>query len=222
MGTAIGDMLPLAATIALFPIPILAVILLLFSPRGRGNVTAYTIGWVAGLTVIVTVAALLTTGVYENEDADDYHTIDWVRIAIGVGLLLYAAKKWLGRPKGPDVEMPGWMTAINNFTPIKALGIGLLLTALNPKNIALAGAAGTAVGQPDLSTAESVAVGLLFLLLSTLGILIPVLYYALGGTRARGHLESARGWLVANNAVVITVLMALIGVVLISEGIRGY
>ena len=222
MGTAIGDMLPLAATIALFPIPILAVILMLFSPSGRGNVTAYTIGWVAGLTAIVTISALLTSGVDEIADVEDYHTIDWVRIFIGVGLLSYAAKKWLGRPTGPDVEMPGWMSAINNFTPIKALGIGLLLTALNPKNIALAAAAGTAVGQPDLTTAEAVGVGLLFLLFSTLGILIPVLYYALGGPRARAHLEAAREWLVANNAVVIMVLMALIGVVLIGEGIRGY
>lgn len=222
IGPAIGDMLPLAATIALFPTPILAMILMLFSPRRRGNVAAYLVGWVAGITTVVTIAALLTSGVEEVADGEDYHTVDWVRIAIGVCLLLYAVKKWLGRPTGPDVEMPKWMSAINDFTPLKSLGIGLLLSGLNPKNFALAASAGTAVGQPGLTTAESIIVGVLFVVVATLGLALPVLYYALGGSNARRHLDSTRTWLIANNTVLVTALMALIGVVLIGEGIRGF
>jgi hypothetical protein len=37
---------------------------------------------------------------------------------------------------------------------------------------------------------------------------------------ARQNLHDARSWLIANNVIVMTVLMLIIGVVLIGEGLR--
>ena len=47
MGQAIGGSLPLAVGIALSPIPIIAVVLMLTSPRARVNGPAFVLGWLA-------------------------------------------------------------------------------------------------------------------------------------------------------------------------------
>jgi hypothetical protein len=186
LGPAVGDVLPLAAAIALFPIPVLVVILMLFSPGGVANVVGFLLGWITGLAAVVVVAAALTTGVDEGADAAANETIGWVRVIIGLVLLAFALKKWFGRPDvNSDPELPGWMRTIDTFSPVKAVGAGLALTVLNPKNVALAVGAGTAVGAPGLSTKEATSVALIFLAVATLGVATPPGYYAIGGSRAR-------------------------------------
>ena len=41
--------------------------------------------------------------------------------------------------------MPKWMEAIDKFTVTKSLGTGVLLSALNPKNLALSIATGLSI-----------------------------------------------------------------------------
>jgi len=213
-------MLPLAAAIALFPIPILAALTMLSSPRAHTNVPAYLFGWVAGIAGVLTIAALLTSGV-DISSEDEKTGIGWVRIVIGAALLFFAAKKWLARPRTPDdAEIPGWMSAINGFSIIQSISLGLALSAINPKNLALVASAGTAVGYPGLSLASAIVLGVLFTCLATLGLAIPVLYHVIAGDRGKEHLDNLLSWLIANNTVVMAVLMVLIGVVLIGEGIR--
>lgn len=55
MGQAIGEFLPLAVGVAISPIPIIAVILMLFSDRARANSLAFLIGWVVGISVVMAV-----------------------------------------------------------------------------------------------------------------------------------------------------------------------
>jgi len=45
MGAAIGQALPLAVGVALSPIPIIAVALMLMSPRARLNGPGFVLGW---------------------------------------------------------------------------------------------------------------------------------------------------------------------------------
>jgi len=207
--------------VALFPIPILAVILLLLSPRPAPKVLAFLLGWVAGIIAILVVVALLTDGVDDVEDADAAATIGWVRVILGMVVLLVGVKTWLGRPgPGSGPEMPKWMSAIDRSSPLTALGAGLALTALNPKNIALVAGAGTAVGAPGLTVAESIAVAATFITVASLGVALPPLYYAIGGSAARDSLEAWKAWLVANSALVMAMLMLVIGAVLVGEGLR--
>ena len=50
MGAAIGDILGLAAGVAVSPLPIVAMILLLATPRGRGDGILFGAGWLAAWT----------------------------------------------------------------------------------------------------------------------------------------------------------------------------
>ena len=52
MGAAIGDILGLAAGVAVSPLPIVAMILVLATPRGRGNGILFGVGWLAGLAIL--------------------------------------------------------------------------------------------------------------------------------------------------------------------------
>ena len=48
--------------------------------------------------------------------------VSWIKIGLGVLLLLLAVRQWRGRPKpGTDAALPGWMSAMDSLTPAKAV-----------------------------------------------------------------------------------------------------
>ena len=48
MGAAVGDVLGLAAGVAVSPLPIVAMILVLATPQGRANGSLFGLGWLPG------------------------------------------------------------------------------------------------------------------------------------------------------------------------------
>jgi threonine/homoserine/homoserine lactone efflux protein len=63
MGAAIGDVLGLAAGVAVSPLPIVAMILVLATPRGRVNGIVFGLGWVLGLGVLAVFVLIGSAGV---------------------------------------------------------------------------------------------------------------------------------------------------------------
>ena len=59
MGNAIGTILPQAIGVAISPVPIIAVILMLFSQRARSNGPAFLLGWVLALAVVGSIVLVL-------------------------------------------------------------------------------------------------------------------------------------------------------------------
>ena len=89
---------------------------------------------------------------------------------LGLLLVLVAVRQWRGRPGAEeDVPTPKWMGAIEQFTPVKALGTGIVLLGANPKNLLLAVAAGAAIGQTDIPGGEQAAAYAVFVLIGTVG-----------------------------------------------------
>ncbi|HKN42879.1 MAG TPA: GAP family protein, partial [Propionibacteriaceae bacterium] len=68
MGSVIGEILPLAVGIAISPIPIIAVILMLLSPRAKGTSVGFMIGWLAGIVVAIVVFTLLSSVIPQDSD----------------------------------------------------------------------------------------------------------------------------------------------------------
>ena len=52
MGDAIGQVLSFGVGVALSPVPIIAVVLMLGTPRARSNGPAFVAGWILGLAVV--------------------------------------------------------------------------------------------------------------------------------------------------------------------------
>ena len=145
-----------------------------------------------------------------------------MKLVLGLLLLLLAAKQWRSRPRpGAEPSLPKWMAAIDEVTPAKACGLGFVLSAVNPKNLLMCIAAGTAVAGGGLSTTQGVVTVLLFTVLAASTVALPVSAYAIGRDRMVGTLESLRSWLTLHSAAVMATLLLVIGVVLLGKGLGG-
>jgi len=223
MGPAIGEMLPLAVGIAISPIPLIAAILMLLSPRARSTSVGFLVGLLLGIALALTVFTLLSSVLPEDESDAASPIAGVIRILLGLGLLLLAVRQWRARPApGTDPKLPAWMSAIDTMTAGKAFGLAVLLAAVNPKNLLLGAAAGLVLGQAGVSAGGMVVVGVVFVLLAGCSVLIPVVAYLAAASAMARPLEALRAWLAHNNATVMAVLLLVLGVVLIGKGIAAF
>jgi threonine/homoserine/homoserine lactone efflux protein len=222
VGEAIGAVLPLAVGVSLSPIPIIAVVLMLATPRGGANGPSFVLGWVVGLAAAGTLVLLVSGGAGASDGGGPATWVSVVKLVLGLALVALAVRQWRGRPRGDDVaELPAWMRTIDTFTPVKSVGLGLLLSAANPKNLLITVAAAAAIAQTG-TTAGGEAVALaVFVLLGTVGPGLPLGIYLALGTRSRAVLEGLRTWLAAHNAAIMAVLLVVIGAKLVGDGIAG-
>jgi threonine/homoserine/homoserine lactone efflux protein len=222
MGAAIGEILPLAIGVAISPVPIIAIVLMLGTPRARSNGLAFALGWLAGLTIVGGALLALASGNSQENDGGPETWVSIVKLVLGVLFLLLAARTWRSRPKaGQEAAMPKWMQAIDTFTTGRSLVFGVLLSGVNPKNLALTIAAATTIAQTGISGGESAGALIVFILIGSLSILTPVFIYFALGTRAAVILDELKDWMAGHNAAIMTVLLLVLGAKLIGDAVGG-
>ncbi|MEV0649684.1 GAP family protein [Phytomonospora sp. NPDC050363] len=222
MGEVIGELLPLAVGIAISPVPIIAVILMLFAPDAKGASAGFLVGWIAGIMIATALFVWLAAVADLGGSGEPSALLSWVKLILGVLLVVLAVKQWRGRPApGAQADLPGWMTAIDRFTTGKALTLGFALSAVNPKNLAMCVAAGIAVGTAGLDGGGIFVTVLIFTVLAACTVAVPVIAYAVAADRMRGPLQDLKEWLQANNATVMAVLLLVIGALLVGKGFGG-
>ena len=221
MGQGISEVLTFAIGVAISPIPIIAVILMLFSNRARVNGPAFLVGWVLALAAVSTVVYILAHdgNVATSSTADD--SVSWGKILLGVLFLSLARRNWRKRPApGAEPEMPKWLATVESVSPGKAFGLAVVLAAVNPKNLILTLGAATGLAQVSgLTTGDAVVAIVVFVVIASLSIAGPVLYALFGGERARTSLDSTKAWLTTHNAAVMAALFLVFGVDLIAKGL---
>lgn len=222
MGDAIGQVLSFGVGVALSPIPIIGVVLMLGTPQARANGLAFIAGWIVGLAAAGTIVLLAASGASASKSGAPADWVSIVKIALGVLLGVIAVRQWHARPReGTEPELPGWMKTIDTFTPPKAAGMALLLSAVNPKNLLLVVGAAAAIAQTGTSTVDQAVALAVFVLLGTLGPAIPVAIYFLMRDRAAAILEGMRRWMARENATIMAVLCSVIGAKLIGDAVSG-
>ena len=220
MGQGISEILTFAVGVAISPVPIIAVTLMLFSQRARVNGPVFLLGWVVALAIVSGVVYALADQGDAATDSTTSDAIAWGKIVFGVLFLLLAVRNWRHRPApGVQPEMPKWMAGIDALKPGKALGLGLLLAGVNPKNLMLAAAAGAGLAQLGLSTGDAVGSLIVFVAIGSLTIAGPVVYYLVGGEQAKARLDEMKDWLAVHNDAVMAVLFLVFGVNLIAKGL---
>jgi len=217
---AIGQVLSLGVGVALSPVPIIAVVLMLGTPRAPANGPAFLVGWILGLGVVGTIALLAADGGGASKSGEPETWVGWVKLTLGVLLLLVAARQWRGRPRGgADAELPKWMQSIDEVGPAKAFGMGALLSGINPKNLLLTLAAASAIAQTGIDAGEQAVALAVFVVIGTLGPAAPVAIYFAMGDRAKDVLDRLKTWMGAHNAAIMAVLCLVIGAKLIGDAI---
>lgn len=222
MGEAIGQMLPAAVGVAISPMPIVAVVLMLVTARGRTNGVAFLFGWLVGVGLVGTIVLLVAGGVDATDGGEPATWVSWLELVLGVLLLAGAIKRWRSRPRGDEeARTPRWMQALDRFTPPKATGLGILLSAANPKNLLLTVAGATAIAATGIPGGEETIVLLIFIVIASLGVGTPVvLSLALGG-RSRVMLDHTKTWMSHNNAAIMAVLFLVFAANLFGDAIAG-
>ena len=220
MGKVLGDVLGLAAGVAVSPLPIIALIIVLATPRGRVNGLVFTAGWVVGLSALGGV--MLVIG--GQGDAEGHgQPADWVgalKLALGVALVLFAVRLWRHRPADvTQAQLPRWMAALDRFAPLKVFLLALLLSAGNLKNAPLTIAAAASISSSGLPTGQQIGALALFVVVASLGLLIPLGVFLVMGERANSTLGNWKDWAARHNIAVMAVLFFVFGLKLSGDGI---
>ena len=207
-----GDLLVLAVTIALEPLPIIGFILVLSTPRGPRNGLGFIGGWLVCLAGIVIAAAALGGNAPLKSGSAPSTAASAVTIALGLGLGAFAVWKQLHPRTGPPKE-PGWAKKLDQIGPGGAAVIGVLLQPW-----ALVAAGGVRVLQQGLSQTDSILAAVVFALVAT-SVLAGMEIYALTDPdRARERLGALRAWIDRHRDRAIVILSLLVGIYLVVQG----
>ena len=221
LSQAIGDLLPLAVGVALSPIPIVAVILMLGTPKARSNGPAFALGWVVGL-VAVSVIVLVVAGGADKPNSRSSDTVNVIKLAARGRVPLHGAPAVEGPPEAgrdpDDAEVDG---AIDWFTAGRSFVFGALLSGVNPKNLALTLAAAASIAQAGLSTGDSAIAVAVFVVIGSITVAGPVIFFLFGGERATKPLASIKEYMADHNAVIMMVVLLVLGAKLIGNGWSG-
>jgi len=222
MVTASGELLPLAVAIAISITTIITTVLMLLSPKAKSRTVGLLVGCVVGVGGAVALFALLAGLLPTQDSGGSSPAAAVLKMVVGVLLVVSALGQWRGRhARGDRAELPKWMAEVDSMMPGKALVIGLLLSAVVPKNLLLALSAGLIVGEAGLSGGQAAAVIVLFTAIATSTVAVPVVAHLVAPARLRGPFEGLREWLVENNVAIMVVVLLLIGVVMIGNSITS-
>ena len=222
MGEAIGQMLPLAVGVAVSPMPIVAMILMLMSSKGRATGVAFALGWLGGIGLAGAVLLLLAGPADTGTEQDSPTWVGVLQLVLGLALLLLAVKQWRGRPRG-DAEppVPKWMNAVSSFTAVKAAGLAVALGVVNPKNLVFLVGGATAVAQSGASSSGQAVAWTLFTIIAGIGVVAPLVVYLALGDKAVHVLDEVKAWMIHNNTAIMAVLCLVIGAKLLGQGIAA-
>jgi uncharacterized membrane protein YidH (DUF202 family) len=223
MNGVIGDILPAAVGVAVSPVPVIAAILMLLSPKAQKTSLGFLAGWVLGIALAVVVIALISASISPATSTGPQPVAGTIHIVVGVLLLGVGVMQWRRRPKGDATPaMPKWMEAIDSMTAVRGLMLGAALAVLNPKNLALAISAGVFIGVARLDVGEATIAVVVFTVFASSTVAAPVVAYLVAADRMRKPLDDLGQWLVANNTTVMTVLVLVLGVAQVGNGIGSF
>ncbi|WP_223692324.1 GAP family protein [Leifsonia poae] len=218
---ALAQLVPLFVGIIVSPLPIVAIVAILLSKRGRMNGVAYSVAFTLIGFVFTVIAALSTSSAGAGHSSGDDAIVLILTAALGAGFTVLAVLSWLSRPRdGAEAKTPGWLAAVDTLSPAKAAGLGALMAVTNSKNIPLELKAGALIGAHDLAISTVILLALGFAVVAGLGVLLPTLLAATGSRVITAGLTRLKTEMIKHNAIIMTVLFAMLAAIEVSHLIQ--
>ena len=221
MNALIGALLPLGVAAALSPMPLIALIIALFSKQRAANGFGFLLGSLIATAALTAIATLLALGLPSSPSTATHPVKAVIQLILGSAMVLYAFIIWHRRPRpGEPPKLPGWIAKIEGVNPVSAVIFGMVLSAVNVKNLPLDAAAGTHLAGSS-SVEVAVIAGVVFVVLSC-GALALVLTAALAfPKRTEAPLTRLRETLIAHNSIILAVVFVLAGTTMIGHAISA-
>ena len=170
--------LPIALGVAASPMTILALMILLMTPRALPYSYSFLLGWFIGL-FLVGGLVLISPGLNEYT-CGPTPVSGWIRIVLGSLFFLISLIISKNLPKrGQVTAPPRWMEKVDTYGPFQAMKVGLFLSILNLKNAAMVASGAVVIAAGGLGSIQEVVLLILFCFIASLGVLFPVVVYLL-------------------------------------------
>lgn len=215
--------LPLALIVWFSPTRIMAATLMLFSSRARSVAGAYALGWVVGITVCVaafTLGATLASAMLSSTASKNGGAL--LDLLVGIAMIALSAVAWRARPRPGAERHPERLNRmIERLTPLSALGLGLAVSILSPTHLLAIASFSAGIAGSGMSAADQIAVAVVFIVLCTSSITVPVGVAIVDPERSEAPLRRLHGWLSDHGQTVLVVLFLVIGVIFLAKGIAA-
>ncbi len=221
MNTLLLDLLPLMLAAALVPLYPILLLLVLLGEGGLRTASAF----VAGLLAVRLAQGVLfgwVFGAAAEAYPDDGPQIiaSTLLLVVGLLLLLAAFKKWRKQPD-PEEPTPQWMAALGRLSPLKALGAGAAIMAVDVKQLVLTLTAIDLIQGAAVGAASAAALYLFYTVAVQVFVLLPLLVYAVAPQRADKPLRAAQDWLERYNRPILIGVSLVFGLWFLAKGVTG-
>ncbi|MCX5010491.1 GAP family protein [Streptomyces sp. NBC_00555] len=220
------DLLVIGLAVTLFPLPIMAFVLVVSAPRGVWKGLSFILGWLACLVAVIAIVMLLTDGEPPPPRSPPSIAALVATLVIGVGLIVYSEhRRRLRRtrpapdPSGAGRPRPsGSGTSLTSRTD-DATGWSAAALAVLLQPWGMVGAAAATVVQADLSHSTSFLALVGFCLLASSTLLGMELYMVFAPEKAHRALTNLRAWLERHKDPAIVVTCLVLGVWLVCRSL---
>ncbi|MFI9748133.1 GAP family protein [Streptomyces sp. NPDC052494] len=218
------DLFLIGLAIALYPIPVMAFVLVVSAPRGVYKGLAFIIAWLACLVAVIAMVLLFTGGQPPAPRSPPSIAALAATLVIGLSLIVYsehrrrrsrrtaaAPASHEKRPKGSGRSLTSRMDQATGWS---AAGLAVLLQPWG-----MVSAAAATVVKADLSQVASFLALFGFCVLATAGLLAMELYMVFAPEKAQHSLVSLRGWLERHKDPAIVLICLILGLWLVGRSL---
>ena len=210
--------LPIALGVAASPMTILALMILLMTPRALPNAYSFLLGWFIGL-FLVGGLVLISPGLNEYTSGPT-PVSGWIRIGLGSLFFLISLIISKDLPKrGQVTAPPRWMEKVDTYGPFQAMNVGLFLSILNLKNAAMVASGAVVIAAGGLSFLQEVVLLIIFCFIASLGVLFPVVVYLLFRSVVEAVFAKMKVWLQRYSTMILMLVLIVFGLWSLYRGI---
>ncbi|MDV6302076.1 MULTISPECIES: GAP family protein [Rhodococcus] len=207
---AVSACLPLAAGALIAHLPTTAMAAALATLNTGSVLARFTAGWLVGVTVVATAGLVVVDTAVVASDSSAW--VRWLRIALGVALLILGARKLIERVRhGPAREEPGWVDRARRLDGGRAFATAFLLGSVNPKSVVIALSAVAVIVDASSAVAVQAAALVVFVVVSSVGVAAPALALLVFRDRARRPLNAIVDGFIAHSGLVLAVILLGLG-----------
>ncbi len=219
MGTVFLQILPLAIA-AIAPTMIGLVVLFLSDDRGLVKALAFILGKYLVYVIWGVVSLELAGHISSTSSGGTSAFSEVIFLIFGLLLLILAVRNFFGEDD-PDAPPPKFMSILDKMGPVKLFGVGVVLSLMQFRFIALVLVGATVIAEARLSTTQNLISVLWLALLMVWPMLIPVVVFLVLGERREAAMKSMRTWLTRHKRMINVVVLGVFGILLLIIGLIG-
>ena len=221
MLATIGQLLPVGLAAALSTVPVTVLLVIMMSPRRRTAAVPFALGCLVGTLLVVLAASVAAQFLPEPRQRQGKEVAAALELVLGSALVLFGIRTWRHRHRsGDDLQLPSWAgSAIDNLSALRAFGLGVIIE-LRPKSALLACVVSLQVHAARRADPGALAVVVIYVLIATSTVTLPVLATMISPKRMEPRLAAAADTVAGEGQLISAIVLLMIGGVVIGSALQ--